>query len=57
MNDLTEIMLRYHAYNAANLDGGNSSVLVIDNKIVNHPINWDNLEATRPISNGFTLEK
>lgn len=57
MNDLTEIMLRYHAYNAANLDGGNSSVLVIDNKIVNHPINWDNLEATRPISNGFILEK
>ncbi len=55
MNDLTDIMLRYHAYNAANLDGGNSSVLVIDNEIVNRPINWDNLEQTRPISSGFIV--
>lgn len=55
MNDLVDILLRYHAYNAANLDGGNSSALVIDNKIVNHPINWDNLEQTRPIPCGFVV--
>lgn len=55
MNDLVDILLRYHAYNAANLDGGNSSALVIDNKIVNHPINWDNLEQTRPIPSGFVV--
>lgn len=55
MNELVEILLRYHAYNAANLDGGNSSVLVINNKIVNHPFNWDNREETRPIPNGFIV--
>lgn len=55
MNDLVEILLRYHAYNAANLDGGNSSALIIENKIVNHPYNWDNQEKTRPIACGFAL--
>lgn len=55
MNDLVEILLRYHAYNAANLDGGNSSVLVVDNEIINHPFNWDNREETRPIPDGFIL--
>ena len=57
MNDLVDILLRYHAYNASNLDGGNSSALVIDNKIVNHPINWDNLEQTRPIPCGFIVKE
>ena len=55
MNDLVNILLRYHAYNAANLDGGNSSVMVIDNKIINHPFNWDNREETRPIASGFVV--
>lgn len=55
MNDLVDILLRYHAYNAANLDGGNSSVLVVNNEIINHPINWDNLEVTRPIADGFVV--
>lgn len=55
MNNLVDILLRYHAYNAANLDGGNSSALVINNKIVNHPINWDEREETRPIPNGFVV--
>lgn len=57
MNDLVDILLRYHAYNASNLDGGNSSALVIDNKIINHPINWDNLEKTRPIPSGFIVKE
>lgn len=55
MDDLIEIMNRYGAYNAANLDGGNSSVLIINNKMINRPINWGNEEATRPINNGFIL--
>ena len=38
MIDLTDIMERYGAYNAANLDGGSSSELVINNKIVNTPV-------------------
>lgn len=55
MKDLADIMLKYGAYNAANLDGGNSSVLVIDNKIMNRPINWFDQEKTRPIATGFIV--
>lgn len=55
MDDLIEILTRYGAYNAANLDGGNSSALIINNKLINHPINWSNQEETRPIANGFIL--
>ena len=57
MKDLTDIMLKYGAYNAANLDGGNSSVLVIKNKIMNHPIDWFNVEQTRKIATGFIVTK
>lgn len=57
MGDLIKIMQRYGAYNAANLDGGNSSALVIENKLINHPINWSNEEATRPIADGFIVVK
>ena len=38
MIDLCDIMENYGAYNAANLDGGSSSELVINQKIVNKPV-------------------
>ena len=38
MVDLTDIMERYGAYNAANLDGGSSTELVINQKIINTPV-------------------
>ena len=38
MIDLCDIMERYGAYNAANLDGGSSSELVINNEIANIPV-------------------
>ncbi len=38
MVDLTDIMANYGAINAANLDGGSSSELVINNKIINTPV-------------------
>ena len=38
MADLCDVMERYGAYNAANLDGGSSSELVINGKIVNTPV-------------------
>ncbi len=38
MVDLCDIMERYGAYNAANLDGGSSSELVIKQKIINTPV-------------------
>lgn len=37
MNDVIDILLRYKAYNAANLDGGASSTLSINNKLWNRP--------------------
>lgn len=38
MVDLTDIMENYGAYNAANLDGGSSSELVINHQIINTPV-------------------
>ncbi len=38
MVDLCDIMENYGAYNAANLDGGSSSELVIEGKIINTPV-------------------
>ena len=38
MIDLTDIMERYGAYNAANLDGGSSSELVVNGEIINTPV-------------------
>ena len=40
MNDLIEVLTRYKAYNAANLDGGGSSTLVLNDKLVNNPGGW-----------------
>ena len=38
MVDLCDVMENYGAYNAANLDGGSSSELVINNSIINTPV-------------------
>ena len=38
MVDLCDILERYGAYNAANLDGGSSSELVINGEIINTPV-------------------
>ena len=37
MNDVIEILLKYKAYNAANLDGGASSTMSIEGKLWNRP--------------------
>ena len=57
IRDVMDIMDKYGAYNAANLDGGNSSVLVINDKIVNRPIDWYQREQTRKIATGFIVKK
>lgn len=57
MDDLIKIMQNYGAYNAANLDGGTSSVLVVNGTIVNDPIDSTGAHKTRPIATGFILEK
>ena len=55
MADLVDIMQKYGAVNAANLDGGTSSVMVENYKIINDPINSDGVHKTRPVATGFGL--
>ncbi len=57
MNDLIEIMQNYGAYNAANLDGGTSSVMAVNGEIINDPIDSSGAHRTRYISTGFILTK
>ena len=37
LNDLLKILERYNAYNAVNMDGGSSTTLVINGKLINSP--------------------
>ena len=37
MNDIIEVLLRYKAYNAANLDGGASTTMAVNGKLYNRP--------------------
>lgn len=39
MKEMVDTLEKYGAYNAANLDGGTSTQLVIDGKLINHPKN------------------
>lgn len=57
MNDLIAIMENYGAYNAANLDGGTSSAMVVNGEIINDPIDSTGAHRTRFISTGFILTK
>lgn len=34
---MVEILLQYGAYNAANLDGGSSTTMVLNGEMLNHP--------------------
>lgn len=53
MDDLIEIMKRYGAYNASALDGGTSSVMVENYKVINDPIDSTGAHKTRPIATAF----
>lgn len=55
MDDLIEIMKRYGAVNAANLDGGTSSVMAVDGELINDPIDSTGAHKTRFIATGFGL--
>ena len=57
MNDLIEIMQNYGAYNAANLDGGTSSVMAINGELINDPVDGSGAHRTRYIATGFALTK
>ncbi len=57
MVEVANILEQYGAYNAANLDGGTSSSLVIEGKLVNVPINIYGQVVTggRRVVSGFGL--
>ena len=55
MVELTEIMMRYGAYNAANLDGGTSCGLVINGELTNKPVNGSGKKVTRAIPNAWIV--
>ena len=55
MDDLIEIMENYGAYNSANLDGGTSTAMTVDYKLINDPVDSTGAHKTRFISTGFGL--
>ncbi|HPE14987.1 MAG TPA: phosphodiester glycosidase family protein [Bacilli bacterium] len=55
LKELTNIFVRYKAYNAANLDGGGSTALVINGTLKNEPISW-NHGGERPVCNAWMLK-
>ncbi len=54
MNDVIEILLRYGAYTAANLDGGASSTMSVNGKLFNRPSAGGEYGG-RTVSNAFIV--
>lgn len=55
LKDVVKILEKYGAYNAANLDGGQSTSLVIDNKLVNSPNYLAKKQGGRYVVTGWGL--
>ena len=57
MTQLVEALMQYGAYNAANLDGGASSSLVVEGKLINTPRNiyGTPVSGGRSVVDGFGL--
>jgi len=55
MKDLTDIFIRYKAYNAANLDGGGSTTLVEKGELINNPAGWG-YSGARHVANAFIVK-
>ena len=54
MNDVIEILLRYKAYNAANLDGGASTTMSVEGKLWNRPSAGESYGG-RTVSNAWIV--
>ena len=52
MNGLIEILERYNAYNAVNMDGGASTTLVVEQKLYNKPCGYG-ATGERRLPNGW----
>lgn len=57
MNDLAQIMADYGAYNAANMDGGTSTAMTLNHKVISNPRNGAFQAKTRPIPNAWIVVK
>lgn len=58
LDGVVKTLQRYGAYNAANLDGGASTTLVIKNQLINTPRNaYSNRINPRSVVTGFALTK
>lgn len=55
LKDVVKVLEKYGAYNAANLDGGQSTSLVIDNKLVNSPNHLAKKQGGRYVVTGWGL--
>lgn len=55
LQDVLTVLEKYGAYNAANLDGGQSTSLVIDNKLVNTPNYLAKKQGGRYVVTGWGL--
>ena len=55
LGDMVEILLKYGAYNAANLDGGHSTSLSINGKLYNNPPAMAKKQGGRYVVSGFGL--
>jgi len=55
LQDVLNVLERYGAYNAANLDGGQSTSLVINNKLINTPNHLAKKQGGRYVVTGWGL--
>lgn len=55
LSDMIEVLQKYGAYNAANLDGGHSSSLTINGKLYNNPPSIAKKQGGRYVVTGFGL--
>lgn len=55
MNGLIEILERYGAYNAVNMDGGASTTLVVEGNLYNKPCGYSNT-GERTLPNGWIVK-
>lgn len=53
---MISVLERYRVYNAANLDGGASSILIMNNKIINNPVGYG-ITGERRHPNAWIVKK
>lgn len=54
--EMIEIMQKYGAVNASDLDGGTSCQLVVGNKMINDPTSLNGEHRSRPVATAFILD-